>query len=625
MSVYTKTTDFASKDSLITGDPDKVIRGSEIDAEFENIETAISTQDGTLTYLTSVSGTNTITAATAVAMTAYATGQRFTFIPANVNTGAVTINVNSIGAKAITKDGTTALVGGELVAGAAYFIVYDGTRFILAGHAPKVFDVRAFGATGASDDRTAIQAALDAAGAGNAMTTVLVPKGLACLISGPLDMPAGTELLLHGTIQVTTGFASDTMGDGATSSAMVYIGQTAHGAAVNGNYDNVWHLNCRDSGNTARAAHAVEIYGNANKGNRVENILCAYATSSNIYVRGTTLFTHFRNVYSAWSPRGYDLHYSDGSGASGPTTIDGCYAVQCGTGAYVRNSHVSGINLACDQCGNALTTYGNAHVTLQGFTVEGSGTWIDASSDSWISIDGGLVKEPGTSAGYTSSSYSGNGSVPGVTTGIYLMIIDDSVLSIKNVQFETDFTDVQRIFNGGANSLVKLSNLSRTGPSASRDSLYLTYLSQFSVSSTCKLVDNDSDEDGEYTATITCGTSGTVTLDASYNTLAYTQKGRMITVTGNLAVTSVSSPTGYFAINLPKAFASLTENADRAAARVIVTGTNAAKVSDFVGVIVGSEIDVYLGDATSLQTDSAQELKANSNIYIEATYFTTAA
>lgn len=41
MAVYTKTTDFASKDSLITGDPDKVIRGSEIDTEFENIESTI--------------------------------------------------------------------------------------------------------------------------------------------------------------------------------------------------------------------------------------------------------------------------------------------------------------------------------------------------------------------------------------------------------------------------------------------------------------------------------------------------------------------------------------------------------------------------------------------------------
>ena len=43
---YTKTTDFASKDSLLTGDPAKVVKGSEIDAEFENIETVIGTTTG---------------------------------------------------------------------------------------------------------------------------------------------------------------------------------------------------------------------------------------------------------------------------------------------------------------------------------------------------------------------------------------------------------------------------------------------------------------------------------------------------------------------------------------------------------------------------------------------------
>lgn len=37
---YTKTTDFAAKDALLTGDPNKIVRGTEIDAEFDAIETA---------------------------------------------------------------------------------------------------------------------------------------------------------------------------------------------------------------------------------------------------------------------------------------------------------------------------------------------------------------------------------------------------------------------------------------------------------------------------------------------------------------------------------------------------------------------------------------------------------
>lgn len=39
---YSKTTDFASKDDLITGDPNKVILGAELDTEFENIQQSFS-------------------------------------------------------------------------------------------------------------------------------------------------------------------------------------------------------------------------------------------------------------------------------------------------------------------------------------------------------------------------------------------------------------------------------------------------------------------------------------------------------------------------------------------------------------------------------------------------------
>lgn len=47
MSNYTKTTNFTAKDSLNSGDANKVVRGSEIDAEFTNIQTAIATKADT--------------------------------------------------------------------------------------------------------------------------------------------------------------------------------------------------------------------------------------------------------------------------------------------------------------------------------------------------------------------------------------------------------------------------------------------------------------------------------------------------------------------------------------------------------------------------------------------------
>ena len=78
-------------------------------------------------------GTDTITASVSPSLSAYAVGQTFKFIAAATNTGAVTINISSLGAKSILKNGATALSAGELVSGSMYQIVYDGTQFQLIG------------------------------------------------------------------------------------------------------------------------------------------------------------------------------------------------------------------------------------------------------------------------------------------------------------------------------------------------------------------------------------------------------------------------------------------------------------------------------------------------------------
>jgi hypothetical protein len=44
MSDYSKTTNFASKDNLTSGNPLKIVKGTEIDTEFNNIATAIATK-----------------------------------------------------------------------------------------------------------------------------------------------------------------------------------------------------------------------------------------------------------------------------------------------------------------------------------------------------------------------------------------------------------------------------------------------------------------------------------------------------------------------------------------------------------------------------------------------------
>lgn len=77
--------------------------------------------------LTSVAGTNTITASMA-GLAGYVNGLKVNFIPASSNTGATTININTLGAKNIFLNGA-ALAGYELRKNCPVQLHYDGTQF----------------------------------------------------------------------------------------------------------------------------------------------------------------------------------------------------------------------------------------------------------------------------------------------------------------------------------------------------------------------------------------------------------------------------------------------------------------------------------------------------------------
>jgi len=80
MSNYTKSTNFATKDTLPSGDANKIVKGTEIDTEFNNIATAIATKadlasptfTGTVTIPTLSATTGTFS--TALAATSGGTG-----------------------------------------------------------------------------------------------------------------------------------------------------------------------------------------------------------------------------------------------------------------------------------------------------------------------------------------------------------------------------------------------------------------------------------------------------------------------------------------------------------------------------------------------------------------------
>jgi len=151
-------------------------------------------QDNALAYLTSVSGTDTITVVAPVSMNAYATGQTFRFIAAGANTGAATLNINSIGSKAITKNGTTALVANDILAGSVVIVTYDGTQFQLSNPATLPASVSSFtaGTTGFTPS-TATTGAVTLAG------TLNVANGG----TGANTLTSGSVIVGNGTSAVS--------------------------------------------------------------------------------------------------------------------------------------------------------------------------------------------------------------------------------------------------------------------------------------------------------------------------------------------------------------------------------------------------------------------------------------
>jgi hypothetical protein len=150
LSNYTKSTNFATKDNLTPGDPLKVVRGTEIDTEFNNIATAIATKtdnasaaitggaiDGATVGATTpatgsfttlaASGTTTLAGALvgAVTQSAFNTvsttlnlGGAATAVNLGAATGTATVNNTTLAAKAITASTTLAVTGTSTLTGA---------------------------------------------------------------------------------------------------------------------------------------------------------------------------------------------------------------------------------------------------------------------------------------------------------------------------------------------------------------------------------------------------------------------------------------------------------------------------------------------------------------------------
>ena len=195
-------------------------------------------QDSDTTYAAGT-GTNTITATLSPAPAAYAAGQRFTIKPAATNTGAVTINLNSLGAKAIQVNGS-ALLGGEIVINIPFTIEYDGTQFQLM--TPVLYGLTASGTTRfGSGAGSALTSGTDSTflgvNAGNTVTSgdgnVYVGDNSDGAATGEHGVAVGASATLSGDRATAVGYnASASMTGASQGSVAVGNDSSASTASV---------------------------------------------------------------------------------------------------------------------------------------------------------------------------------------------------------------------------------------------------------------------------------------------------------------------------------------------------------------------------------------------------------
>jgi hypothetical protein len=132
----------------------------------------------------------------------------------------------------------------------------------------------------------------------------------------------------------------------------------------------------------------------------------------------------------------------------------------------------------------------------------------------------------------------------------------------------------------------------------------------------------DDYEEGTYTATITPSGSGSIGLSSGFGT--YTKIGNLVNVNASCSTNAISSPVGYVKVNLPFTCNATNQNG-RGAASLYLDGMAAgANISEFIGLTIENttECRIYLGDAVTSQSDSAQQFDSDAYLLMSVTYRT---
>lgn len=129
---------------------------------------------------------------------------------------------------------------------------------------------------------------------------------------------------------------------------------------------------------------------------------------------------------------------------------------------------------------------------------------------------------------------------------------------------------------------------------------------------------------GSYVPTLTCGTSGSLTLNPSQNTLAFSKIGNSVTVSGSINISDINAPSGSLDLSLPFPGKDMPQAMEFFAAPVYYDDINplGAPATLFVRGMSGGSVSIREQTQTSFINDVANHMRVNSTLVFNFTYYT---
>lgn len=158
--------------------------------------------EGRQNFYTTAGTATAYTVTASPAPTAYVTGMSYRVKIHDANTGAATVNINSLGARTIKTAAGAALAAGDLALGVIVDLTYDGTDFrVVSAATPGL--VKQTSVTDATADRLLITGAFGLGGRSTQVTSEGALDGIT--VSGWNHFAAGTSATVGGPSTASSG------------------------------------------------------------------------------------------------------------------------------------------------------------------------------------------------------------------------------------------------------------------------------------------------------------------------------------------------------------------------------------------------------------------------------------